>query len=111
MPNRAESLPVGRVAPHDPIFKKVPDSQTINELFCGCHRKFLLLSDFAYFQERIMSDQLARVVLQVNEFAPQISGLQQGSALAPSISGMAKNEDCHPRLLVPPDGQRATPMD
>lgn len=36
-------------------------------------------------QEQIMSDQLARVVLQMNEFSPQISGPQQGSALAPSI--------------------------
>jgi hypothetical protein len=42
------------------------------------------LKDFVYLQGQIMSDPLAPVVLQVNEFAPQISGHSK-AALAPSI--------------------------
>jgi hypothetical protein len=100
MPDRAESLPIGGVVPHDPIFKKVPDSQAINELICGCHRKFLLLKDFSICKNRSCQTQLVRVILQTNEFGPQISGPQQGSAFGSINSGMAKNEDCNPRILA-----------
>jgi hypothetical protein len=101
MPNRPQSLPIGRVAPHGPIFKKVPDSQAINEFFCGCHRKFLLLKDFVYLQEQIMSDWLARVVLQVNEFSPQISGATARFRVGCINSGMARDEDCHSARQCP----------
>ena len=60
-------------------------------------------------QERIMSGQLARVVLQMNEFSPQNFGATARFRVGYINSGMAKDQDCHPRLLVPADGQRATP--
>lgn len=55
-----------------------------------------------------MSDQLARVVHQVNEFAPQISRVQQGSALAPSIPAWQRTKTathgywCHLMAKEPP---------
>jgi hypothetical protein len=55
---------------------------------------------FCLFARKIMSDQLARVVPQVNEFAPETSGATARFRVGSIDSGMAKNEDCHSFLPV-----------